>query len=89
MDFRGLSAYLPLSRRTIHTLVNDPVDPLPAYRIGNKLLFRRSEVDKWVSRRRNRKPLDLARLTHADAKAMLNAHPKKGLDITARPVGKS
>ena len=83
MDFRGLVTYLPLSRRTIHTLVNDPVDPIPAYRIGSKLIFRRSEVDQWVSRRRNQKPLALARLTHADAQALLNAHPKKRLDITS------
>ena len=83
MDLRGLVAYLPLSRRTIHNLVNDPVDPIPAYRIGNKLIFRRSEVDQWVSRRRYQKPLALARLTPADAQALLNAHPKKRLDITA------
>ena len=77
MDLRALAGYLSLSRRTLQDLVNDPTDPLPTYRVGVKLLARRSEVDTWMARRRNRKPLAAARLAQADARALLAARPRK------------
>lgn len=43
---------LGLSARTIRSFVHDPVDPLPAYRVGGKLLFRWMEVESWIERRR-------------------------------------
>lgn len=77
LDLRGLAGYLSLSRRTLQDLVNDPADPLPTYRVGAKLLARRSEVDAWMARRRNRKPLEGARLAAADARALLNARTRE------------
>ncbi len=77
LDLRGLAGYLSLSRRTPQDLVNDPTDPLPTYRVGAKLLVRRSEADAWMARRRNRKPLAAARLAAADAHALLTARPKR------------
>lgn len=77
LDLRALAGYLSLSRRTLQALVNDPADPLPTYRVGSKLLARRSEVDDWMARRRNRKPLAVAALAHADARALLMARPRK------------
>jgi hypothetical protein len=53
--------------------VNDPRDPVPTYRVGAKLLARRSEVDAGMGRRRNRKPLAGAQFAAADAKALLAA----------------
>lgn len=76
-DLRALSGYCHLSRRTLQTLVNDPQDPLPSYRVGGKILVRRSEFDQWMARRRNRKPLAAARLAATDAKALLTARPEK------------
>ncbi len=73
----ALAAYLGLSRRTVQTLVTDPNDPLPSYRVGGKLLARRSEVDAWMARRRNRKPLAATRLAAADAHALLAARARK------------
>ena len=73
MDLRALAGYLSLSRRTVQNLISDPADPLPTYRVGGKLLARRSEVDAWMARRRNRKPLAAARLAVADARALLAA----------------
>ncbi len=57
--------------------MNDLIDPLPTYRVGAKLLVRRSEADAWMARRRNRKPLAAARLAAADAHALLTARPKR------------
>ncbi len=70
MDLRGLSAYSTLSRRTLQDLVNDLTDPIPSYRVGNRVLIRRSEFDAWLSRRRNQKPLAAARLAAADTQAL-------------------
>ena len=77
LDLRALTGYLSLSRRTLHEFVNEPADPLPTYRVGAKLLARRSEVDAWMARRRNRKPLAAAQLAAADARALLAARPRK------------
>ena len=77
LSLRALAEYCSLSRRTLQDLVNDPQDPLPSYRIGGKLLVRKSEFDHWMTRRRNRKPLDAARLAAADAAGLLKAPPRK------------
>ncbi len=73
----GLAGYASLSRRTLQDLINDTSDPIPSYRVGTKLLVRRSEFDAWLARRRNRKPLEAARLAAADARALLTARPQK------------
>ncbi len=77
LSLRGLADYCSLSRRTLQALVNDPQDPLPSYRVGGKILVRRSEFDAWMSRRRNQNPWAAARLARADAKALLSARPPK------------
>lgn len=77
LSLKGLAGYASISRRTLFDLVNDPRDPLPSYRVGTKLVVRVSEFNCWMSRRRNRKPLDAARLAAADAAALLKARPKK------------
>ncbi len=76
-SLKGLAGYASLSRRTLQDLVNDPQDPLPSYRMGGKLLVRKSDFDRWMSRRRNQKPLAFARLAAADAQALLSARPRK------------
>ena len=77
LGMQALARYLGLSRRTLQDLANDPADPLPTYRVGVKLLARCSEVDAWMARRRNAKPLAAARLAAADAFALLTARPRK------------
>ncbi len=77
LSMAALTGYLSLSRRTLQDLVNDPDDPLPTFRIGARLLARRSEVDAWMARRRNRKPLAAAALAAADARALLTARPRE------------
>jgi len=77
LSMEALATYLSLSRRTLQDLVNDPADPLPTYRVGAKLLARRSEVDAWMARRRNRKPLAAAQLAASVAHALLAARPAR------------
>lgn len=77
LGMAALADYLGLSRRTIQNLVTDPTDPLPTYRVGAKLLARRSEVDAWMARRRNRKPLAAALLARADVRSLLTVGARK------------
>ncbi len=77
LSMRALAAYSALSRRTLQTLVNDPMDPIPSYRVGRKILVRPSEFDAWMARRRDRRAEALARLAAADAQPLLAARPKR------------
>lgn len=76
LSLRGLAGYCSLSRRTLQALVNDPRDPLPSYRVGGRVLIRKSEFDLWMARRRNRKPHAAAHLAAADARVLLGARPR-------------
>jgi hypothetical protein len=48
LPLKALAAYSGLSVRTLRTLLAAPAHPLPCYRIGGKLLVRRSEYDAWA-----------------------------------------
>jgi hypothetical protein len=76
LSMNGLAAYSSLSRRTLQNLLGDPFDPLPSYRVGAKLLVRKSEFDAWMARRRNRKATAAGDLAAADAAALLFARPR-------------
>ncbi len=44
MDLKEAAQYLPLSKRTIWGHRNE----IPHFRYGNKLIFRKSELDRWM-----------------------------------------
>jgi excisionase family DNA binding protein len=73
LSMKALADYSSLSRRTLQDLVNDTSDPIPSFRVGGKLLVRKSDFDRWMGRRRNQKPREAARLAAADAQALLKA----------------
>jgi len=52
MDLRALTGYVCVSERTVRTWIHEGTDPLPAYRVGKKILLRRSEFDRWMERHR-------------------------------------
>jgi excisionase family DNA binding protein len=54
LSLRALSGYCGLSVRTLRDHLSDSAHPLPCYRVGGKVLVRRSEFDAWVSAFRNR-----------------------------------
>ena len=66
LPLKALSGYCGLSVRKLRGFLNDPVRPLPCYRVGGKLLVRRSEFDAWIAGYRRRGREDLYRIV-ADA----------------------
>ncbi len=77
LSLKALACYSALSRRTLQKHLSDPYDPIPSYRVGGKVLVRRSEFDAWMARRRNEKVQALTRLAAADAQALLTARPRR------------
>ena len=49
LPLRALSVYAGLSVRTLRGYLSHPARPLPHYRVGSKVLVKRSEFDAWVS----------------------------------------
>jgi excisionase family DNA binding protein len=48
LDLKALQAYACVSERTLREWIHRPVDPLPAVRVGTKILIRRSSFDAWL-----------------------------------------
>ena len=48
LDLRALAGYSSLSVRKLRDLLGDLEHPIPHYRIGGKILVRRSEYDGWA-----------------------------------------
>jgi hypothetical protein len=50
LGLKALSAYSGLSIRTLRTYIDRlPDEALPCYRVGTKILVRRSEFDEWIA----------------------------------------
>lgn len=49
LSLRALAEYSGLSVRKLRDLLDEPARPLPCYRIGGKILVRRSEYDGWAA----------------------------------------
>ena len=45
---KRLTAYSGLGVRTLRTYLSDATYPLPHYRVGGKILVKRSEFDAWI-----------------------------------------
>jgi len=52
MDLKTLQKYACISERTIREWIHRPGNPLPAVRVGTKILVRRSEFDRWLENHR-------------------------------------
>ncbi len=48
LSLRALADYSALSVRKLRDLLEDPIHPLPHYRVGGKILVRRGEFDRWI-----------------------------------------
>jgi len=60
--------YLSLSLRTIEVRL----DEIPHFRVGRKLLFRKSELDRWMAQHREQgNEADLRHLANEAAKQIL------------------
>lgn len=49
LSLRALASYAGLSVRTLREYLDHPARPLPHYRVGGKILVRRSEFDAWIA----------------------------------------
>lgn len=50
LSLRALSAYSNLCVRTLRSYLSHPARPLPHYRVGGKILVKRSEFDAWLGK---------------------------------------
>jgi hypothetical protein len=50
LPLKALARYSGLSVRTLRTYLAAPSHPLPCFRIGGKIVVKRSEYDVWVGR---------------------------------------
>ena len=47
-SLKRLSAYSGIGLRTLRTYLRDRAHPLPHFRVGGKILVRRSDFDTWI-----------------------------------------
>jgi excisionase family DNA binding protein len=59
LPLSALATYSGLSVRKLRDYLTDAGHPLPAYRVGGKILVRRSEFDGWVAAYRHRPDTDV------------------------------
>ncbi len=52
MDLRSLQGYACVSERTLREWIHRTLNPLPAARVGTKILVRRSTFDHWLENHR-------------------------------------
>jgi len=59
MDLKMLQQYACVSERTLREWIHRPVNPLPASRVGTKILVRRTVFDRWLESHRI-EPVDVS-----------------------------
>ena len=52
LDMKALTQYACVSERTLREWIHRPDNPLPAARVGSKLLVRRGMFDVWLENHR-------------------------------------
>ena len=62
LSLKALASYSNLSVRKLHQHLEDPAHPLPCYRVGGKLLVRRSEFYAWVASFRRQGRVDVEQI---------------------------
>ena len=59
LSLRSLASYSSVSIRKLRDCLADPAHPLPHYRVGGKIVVRRSEFDAWIAAYRQRGRVDV------------------------------
>jgi excisionase family DNA binding protein len=52
LDLKALQRYACVSERTLREWIHRSANPLPAARVGTKILVRRSTFDQWLENHR-------------------------------------
>ena len=55
MDLKALQGYACVSERTLREWIHRAGDPLPASRVGTKILIRRTVFDNWLEKHQVRR----------------------------------
>jgi hypothetical protein len=64
LDLRALANYSGLSIRKLRDCLSDQAHPLAHYRVGGKIVVRRSEFDAWIAAYRQRGRADVDAIVH-------------------------
>jgi excisionase family DNA binding protein len=48
MDLKAVTRYASISERTLREWIHRALNPLPAVRVGTKILIRRTVFDQWL-----------------------------------------
>ena len=70
LSLKALAVYSGLGVRTLRSYLSDLTHPLPCYRVGGKILVRRSEFDTWIARHRQVGRGDVNRLVAETLKGL-------------------
>jgi len=70
LSLQALARYSGLSVRKLRDYLADPIHPLPCYRIGGKILVRRSEYDAWAASYRQVGQADVDRVVSEVLRAL-------------------
>ena len=62
LSLRALASYSCVSVRKLREYLEDSAHPLPHYRLGGKILVRRSEFDAWMAAYRKVGQADVGRI---------------------------
>ena len=60
LTLKALASYSGMSVRKLRDHLEAAIHPLPHYRVGGKILVRRSEFDAWMARHRQAHGADVA-----------------------------
>jgi excisionase family DNA binding protein len=76
MDLRRLTAYAAVSERTLREWIHRLENPLPAVRVGTKLLVRKSTRDRWLEAHQVRQ-VDVGYIVEEMGQPPRNKKPKR------------
>jgi hypothetical protein len=62
LSLKALVAYSGLSVRKLRDCLSNPGHPLPCYRVGGKIVVRRSEFDAWIAAYREAGRADIGQI---------------------------
>lgn len=54
LGLRQVTEYANVSERTVREWIHSPLDPLPAAKVGGKILVRKSDFDAYLERHKVR-----------------------------------
>src|SRR5205814_680182 len=72
---RTLAAYSGLCVRKLRDCLVDPAHPIPCYRVGGKIVVRRSEFDSWIAGYRSRGRADVAAIVDDVLRTLARTQP--------------